>query len=91
MKINIILLYKAVLVVFVFLMLNSLSTLFLLLVNIVNSFPSLFVQRVREIRNAVELMIARLDTLLKSKLLTLMGELYKIRGKCYLYIYESCV
>lgn len=33
-------------------------------------------QRVREIRNAVELMIARLDTLLKSKLLTLMGELY---------------
>ena len=33
-----------------------------------------FVQRVREIRNAVELMIARLDTQLKSKLLTLMGK-----------------
>jgi len=31
-------------------------------------------QRVREIRNAVELMIARLDSQLKSKLLTLMGE-----------------
>lgn len=31
-------------------------------------------ERVREIRNAVELMIARLDTLLKSKLLTLMGQ-----------------
>ena len=31
------------------------------------------VQRVREIRSAVELMIARLDTQLKNKLLTLMG------------------
>ncbi|KAL9982066.1 hypothetical protein ACROYT_G010856 [Oculina patagonica] len=31
-------------------------------------------ERVREIRNAVELMIARLDTQLKSKLLTLMGQ-----------------
>ncbi|XP_078729954.1 E3 ubiquitin-protein ligase TRIM37 isoform X1 [Lampetra fluviatilis] len=30
--------------------------------------------RVREIRNAVEMMIARLDTQLKSKLLTLMGQ-----------------
>jgi len=30
-------------------------------------------ERVREIRNAVELMIARLDSQLKSKLLTLMG------------------
>lgn len=30
--------------------------------------------RVREIRNAVELMISRLDTLLKTKLLTLMGQ-----------------
>lgn len=30
-------------------------------------------ERVREIRNAVELMIARLDTQLKSKILTLMG------------------
>eukprot|EP00111_Clytia_hemisphaerica_P006163 TCONS_00017835-protein len=31
-------------------------------------------ERVREIRNAVELMIARLDTHLKNKLLTLMGQ-----------------
>ena len=31
-------------------------------------------ERVREIRNAVELMIARLDTQLKNKLLTLMGQ-----------------
>ena len=31
-------------------------------------------ERVREIRNAVELMIARLESQLKSKLLTLMGE-----------------
>ena len=31
-------------------------------------------ERVREIRNAVELMIARLDSHLKSKLLTLMGQ-----------------
>lgn len=31
-------------------------------------------ERVREIRNAVELMIARLETQLKSKLLTLMGQ-----------------
>ncbi|XP_031553349.1 E3 ubiquitin-protein ligase TRIM37-like isoform X1 [Actinia tenebrosa] len=31
-------------------------------------------ERVREIRNAVELMIARLDSQLKSKLLTLMGQ-----------------
>lgn len=30
--------------------------------------------RVREIRNAVELMIARLEAQLKSKLLTLVGE-----------------
>lgn len=30
--------------------------------------------RVREIRNAVELMIARLDSQLKAKLLTLMGQ-----------------
>lgn len=30
--------------------------------------------RVREIRNAVELMIARLDSQLKQKLLTLMGQ-----------------
>lgn len=31
-------------------------------------------ERVREIRNAVELMIARLEAQLKSKLLTLVGE-----------------
>ena len=31
-------------------------------------------ERVREIRNAVELMIARLDSQLKSKLLVLMGQ-----------------
>ena len=36
----------------------------------------MFLQRVREIRNAVELMIARLDTQLKSKLLTLMGMVF---------------
>jgi hypothetical protein len=33
-------------------------------------------ERVREIRNAVELMIARLESQLKSKLLTLMGQLH---------------
>lgn len=32
-------------------------------------------ERVREIRNAVEMMIARLDNQLKNKLLTLMGTL----------------
>ena len=32
-------------------------------------------ERVREIRNAVEMMIARLDNQLKNKLITLMGEL----------------
>ena len=31
-------------------------------------------EKVREIRNAVELMIARLDSQLKQKLLTLMGQ-----------------
>ncbi|EZA51508.1 E3 ubiquitin-protein ligase TRIM37 [Ooceraea biroi] len=31
-------------------------------------------ERVREIRNAIELMIARLDSQLKAKLLTLMGQ-----------------
>ena len=31
-------------------------------------------ERVREIRNAVELMIARLDSQLKTKLLTLMSQ-----------------
>lgn len=33
-------------------------------------------ERVREIRNAVEMMIARLDTQLKNKLITLMGECF---------------
>ena len=32
-------------------------------------------ERVREIRNAVELMIARLEAQLKSKLLTLVGKI----------------
>lgn len=31
-------------------------------------------ERVREIRNSVEMMISRLDAQLKAKLLTLMGE-----------------
>lgn len=35
-------------------------------------------ERVREIRNAVELMIARLDSQLKSKLLTLMGKVFQL-------------
>ena len=35
-------------------------------------------ERVREIRNAVELMIARLESQLKSKLLTLMGKAKKM-------------
>jgi len=33
-------------------------------------------ERVREIRSAVELMIARLESQLKTKLLTLLGELF---------------
>jgi len=37
-------------------------------------------ERVREIRTAVELMISRLETQLKSKLLTLLGE----SGSCQL-------
>ena len=35
-------------------------------------------ERVREIRNAVELMIARLEAQLKSKLLTLVGEIFYV-------------
>lgn len=31
-------------------------------------------ERVRELRNAIELMITRLDSQLKSKLVTLMGQ-----------------
>lgn len=34
-------------------------------------------ERVREIRNAVEMMIARLDNQLKNKLITLMGRTLK--------------
>lgn len=33
-------------------------------------------ERVREIRNAVEMMIARLDNQLKNKLITLMGKIH---------------
>lgn len=41
-------------------------------------------ERVREIRNAVEMMIARLDTQLKNKLITLMGGygLWQEEEKC---------
>lgn len=38
--------------------------------------------RVREIRNAVELMIARLDSQLKAKLLTLMGQKDSLTQVC---------
>lgn len=34
-------------------------------------------ERVREIRNAVEMMIARLDNQLKNKLITLMGKSHR--------------
>lgn len=34
-------------------------------------------ERVREIRNAVEMMIARLDNQLKNKLITLMGRTHR--------------
>lgn len=37
-------------------------------------------ERVREIRNAVEMMIARLDTQLKNKLITLMGGCWPFWG-----------
>jgi tripartite motif-containing protein 37 len=40
----------------------------------VESIKSAKDERVREIRSAVELMIARLESQLKSKLLTLLGE-----------------
>lgn len=36
-------------------------------------------ERVREIRNAVEMMIARLDNQLKNKLITLMGRTRTVR------------
>lgn len=47
-------------------------------------------ERVREIRNAVEMMIARLDNQLKNKLITLMGKhthknLKRTLLKCTLY------
>lgn len=48
--------------------------LFLLQERNVESVRSAKDDRVREIRNAVELMIARLDSQLKAKLLTLMGQ-----------------
>lgn len=35
-------------------------------------------ERVREIRNAVEMMIARLDNQLKNKLITLMGRTHTV-------------
>lgn len=38
-------------------------------------------ERVREIRNAVEMMIARLDNQLKNKLITLMGRTHTVRTK----------
>ena len=41
-------------------------------------------ERVREIRNAVELMIARLESQLKSKLLTLMGMFFLTTDQNYL-------
>ena len=41
-------------------------------------------ERVREIRNAVELMIARLESQLKSKLLTLMGMISNTIEKSWL-------
>ncbi len=41
-------------------------------------------ERVREIRNAVELMIARLESQLKSKLLTLMGMSFTAERKSFL-------
>lgn len=43
-------------------------------------------ERVREIRNAVEMMIARLDNQLKNKLITLMGKHTHTQNlKCILY------
>lgn len=48
-------------------------------------------ERVREIRNAVELMIARLEAQLKSKLLTLIGKyLFSNTSDCnYFYLILS--
>lgn len=40
-------------------------------------------ERVREIRNAVEMMIARLDTHLKNKLITLMGMVCIFVVRCH--------
>lgn len=52
-------------------------------------------ERVREIRNAVELMIARLEAQLKSKLLTLIGKyLFSNTSDCnyfYLILSINCV
>lgn len=47
-------------------------------------------ERVREIRNAVEMMIARLDTQLKNKLITLMGE-YLLHVLQIGAIYLQCI
>ena len=55
-------------------MIKSLMSISVYIKQIFLLFYYSLVQRVREIRNAVELMIARLDTQLKSKLLTLMGK-----------------
>lgn len=41
-------------------------------------------ERVREIRNAVEMVIARLDSQLKAKLLTLMGQKDSLTQVCLL-------
>lgn len=40
-------------------------------------------ERVREIRNAVEMMIARLDNQLKNKLITLMGKSPAPTHRCH--------
>lgn len=53
-------------------------------------------ERVREIRNAVEMMIARLDNQLKNKLITLMGRTHIVHtltvksrcpDKCFFFLF----
>lgn len=53
-------------------------------------------ERVREIRNAVEMMIARLDNQLKNKLITLMGRTHTVHtltvksrctDKCFFFLF----
>lgn len=55
-------------------------------------------ERVREIRNAVEMMIARLDNQLKNKLITLMGRTHTVHtltvksrcpDKCFFFFFFS--